>query len=75
MSVQIEALFTATPGLQAPWVAWNAQPDGAEFRIDFDVECNQVFLACSACGTTSQKVHDRLPRSWRQAIRLEAHAN
>lgn len=65
MSVQIEALFTSALGLQAPWVVRDVRLDTARRRIDFDVECKQSLLTCPACGAASQKVHDRLPRSWR----------
>lgn len=65
MSVEIEALFTSALGLQAPWVVRDVRLDTAKHRIDFDVECKQALLACPACGAASQKVHDRLSRSWR----------
>lgn len=65
MSVGIEALFTSALGLQAPWVVRDVRLDTAKHRIDFDVECKQALLACPACGAASQKVHDRLSRSWR----------
>lgn len=65
MSVGIEALFTSALGLQAPWVVREVRLDTAKHRIDFDVECRQSLLACPACGAASQKVHDRLERSWR----------
>ena len=65
MSVQVEALFTSALGLQAPWVVRDVRLDTAKHRIDFDVECKQALLACPACGAAAQKVHDRLPRSWR----------
>ena len=65
MSVQIEALFTSALGLQPPWAVRDVRLDTAKHRIDFDVECKQALLACPACCAPSQKVHDRLPRSWR----------
>lgn len=65
MSVQIEALFTSALGLQPPWAVRDVRLDTARHRIDFDVECRQALLACPACGAASQKVHDRLARSWR----------
>lgn len=65
MGVQIEALFTSALGLQAPWAVQDVRLDTAKHRIDFDVECKQALLTCPACGAASQKVHDRLPRSWR----------
>ena len=65
MSVQIEALFTSALGLQPPWAVRDVRLDTAKHRIDFDVECKQVLLSCPACGAASQKVHDRLNRSWR----------
>ena len=65
MSVQIEALFTSALGLRAPWAVRDVRLDVAKHRIDFDVECKQALLSCPACGASSQKVHDRLKRSWR----------
>ena len=65
MSVQIEALFTSALGLQAPWAVREVRLDTARQRIDFDVECKPPLLACPACGASSQKVHDRMSRSWR----------
>lgn len=65
MSIQIEALFTSALGLQPPWAVRDVRLDTAKHRIDFDVECKQALLACPACGSASQKVHDRLTRSWR----------
>jgi transposase len=65
LSVGIEALFTSALGLQAPWVVREVRLDTGKHRIDFDVECRQSLLACPACGAASQKVHDRLERSWR----------
>ena len=65
MGVQIEALFTSALGLQAPWAVREVRLDTVKNRIDFDVECKQAQLTCPACGAASQKVHDRLPRSWR----------
>ncbi len=65
MSVQIEALFTSALGLQPPWAVRDVRLDTARHRIDFDIECKQTLLACPACGASSQKVHDRLARSWR----------
>ena len=79
MSVGIEALFTSALGLQAPWAVCDVRLDTAKHRIDFDVECKQPLLACPACGAASQKVHDRLARSWRHLdfFQYEAwlHAN
>jgi len=65
VNVQIEALFTSALGLQAPWAVRDVRLDTAKHRLDFDVECKQPLLACPACGASSQKVHDRLSRSWR----------
>jgi len=65
VSVQIEALFTSALGLLAPWAVRAVQLDTVKNRIDFDVECGHSLLTCPACGAASQKVHDRLPRSWR----------
>jgi transposase len=65
LNVGVEALFTSALGLQAPWAVRDVQLDTAKHRIDFDVECKQALLACPACGAASQKVHDRMSRSWR----------
>ena len=65
MSVGIEALFTSALGLQAPWVVEDVKLDTAKRRIDFEISCGATRLACPACGTAAQPVHDRLRRSWR----------
>jgi len=74
LNVGVEALFTGALGLQAPWAVRDVRLDTAKHRIDFDVECKQSLLACAACGAASQKVHDRLPRSWRHLDFLQYEA-
>ena len=65
MGVQIESLFTAALGLQAPWVVQTVELDTAKHRIDFEVSCTAKRLACPSCGSADQLIHDRNRRSWR----------
>jgi transposase len=65
MGVQIESLFTAALGLQAPWVVEKVDFDTARRRIDFEVGCTAKRLACPSCGAADQLIHDRNRRSWR----------
>jgi transposase len=65
MSVGVEALFTSALGLQPPWVVQDVKLDTAKRRIDFQIACQGVKLACPACGASAERVHDRLARSWR----------
>lgn len=65
MGVQIESLFTAALGLQAPWVVEKVELDTAKHRIDFEVGCAAKRLACPSCGAADQLIHDRNRRSWR----------
>ena len=65
MGVGVEALFTSALGLQPPWAVEEVELDVAGKRIDFEVGCAANLLSCPACGTASQRVHDRLRRSWR----------
>ncbi len=63
--VQIEALFTAALGLQAPWVVDKVDLNTVKQRIDFEVANQAKKLACPVCGAADQGVHDRVRRSWR----------
>lgn len=65
MGVQVESLFTAALGLQAPWAVQSVQLDTAKHRIDFEVRCQAKTLSCPACGATDQGIHDRMRRQWR----------
>ena len=65
VGVQIESLFTAALGLQAPWVVDKVDLDTARRRIDFDIRCIASRLACPSCGAPDQGIHDRNRRSWR----------
>ena len=65
VGVQIESLFTAALGLQAPWVVEKVELDTAKHRIDFEVGCTAKRLACPSCGAPDQLIHDRNRRSWR----------
>lgn len=65
MSIGVEALFTSALGLQAPWVVEDVKLETAKRRIDFEIGCQGTRLACPACGSANQPVHDRLRRSWR----------
>ncbi len=65
MGVEVESLFTAALGLQAPWAVQSVQLDTAKHRIDFEVRCNAKALNCPACGAADQGIHDRMRRQWR----------
>ena len=52
MSVGVEALFTSALGLQPPWVVQDVKLDTAKRRIDFQIACQGVKLACPACGAS-----------------------
>jgi len=65
VGVQIESLFTAALGLQAPWTVERVELDTAKHRIDFEVACTSQRLACPHCGAADQPIHDRNRRSWR----------
>jgi len=65
LSIGVEALFTSALGLVPPWEVQEVKLDTARKRIDFQVRCGAVGLACPACGAADQKIHDRLRRSWR----------
>ena len=65
MSVGIEGLFTSALGLVPPWEVDKVELDTARRRIDFEVRCQSLVLACPHCGAADQRVHDRLRRSWR----------
>ena len=65
MTVQIESLFTAALGLQAPWAVESVDLDNARHRIDFLVGCTAQRLTCPSCGALDQPIHDRNQRSWR----------
>jgi transposase len=63
--VQVEQLFTAALGLQAPWVVEGVELDPGKRRIDFELVCQATRLKCPGCGTEAQCIHDRVRRSWR----------
>jgi transposase len=65
VGVQIESLFTAALGLQAPWVVEKVDLNTAKHRIDFEVGYGEARLACPQCGASDQPIHDRNRRSWR----------
>jgi transposase len=65
MGVDIESLFTAALGLQAPWAVESADLDTAKHRIDFEVRCKAKALSCPGCGAADQGIHDRVRREWR----------
>ena len=65
MTVQIESLFTAALGLQAPWAVESVDLDNARHRIDFLVGCTAQRLTCPSCGALDQPIHDRNQRAWR----------
>lgn len=74
VGVQIESLFTAALGLQAPWVVEKVDLDAAKHRIDFEIGCTAKRLACPNCGAAEQLIHDRNRRSWRHLDFFEYEA-
>jgi transposase len=65
VGVEIESLFTAALGLQAPWAVHSVELNAAKHRIDFEVRCKAKLLTCPACGALDQGIHDRVRREWR----------
>ena len=65
MGVEVESLFTSALGLVAPWMVEDVKLDTVKRRIDFEVGCQGLRLACPQRGTAAQPGHDRLCRSWR----------
>ena len=65
MGLEVESLFTAALGLQAPWAVQSVQLDTAKHRIDFEVRCKAKALSCPECGSADQGIHDRVRRQWR----------
>ena len=65
LSVQVESLFTAALGLQAPWQVVKVDLDTAKRRIDFEVDSTAKRLSCPNCGAADQGIHDRIRRDWR----------
>ena len=65
MGVEIESLFTAALGLQAPWAVEAVELNTTKRRIDFEVRCKAKALSCPACGAAQQGIHDRVRREWR----------
>lgn len=65
MGVEVEALFTSALGLVPPWEVAKVGLDTAKRRIDFEVRCTAKTLSCPHCNTPTQRIHDRLRRSWR----------
>ena len=65
MGVEIESLFTAALGLQAPWAVETVDLNTTQRRIDFEVRCKAKALNCPHCGAVNQGIHDRVRREWR----------
>lgn len=65
MSIEVESLFTAALGLQAPWSVEKVELNTSKRRIDFEVGCTAKRLACPSCGAPDQGIHDRMRREWR----------
>ena len=74
MSLQVESLFTAALGLQAPWKVAKVDLDAAKHRIDFEVVSTAKRLDCPSCGAADQGVHDRIRRDWRHLDFFEFEA-
>jgi transposase len=65
MGVDIESLFTAALGLQAPWAVESVDLNTTKHRIDFEVRCKIKTMTCPHCGAAGQGIHDRMRREWR----------
>ena len=65
MSLDVESLFTAALGLQAPWEVKRVDLDAAKHRIDFEVGCKAARFSCPNCGAADQGIHDQVRRDWR----------
>ena len=63
--LEVEGLFTAALGLQAPWSVQKVDLNAAKHRIDFEVASQAKRLSCPSCGACDQAIHDRVRRSWR----------
>jgi transposase len=79
VSIEIETLFTAALGLQAPWAVTKVELNTAKRRIDFDISYQAKRLNCPICGSLGQGIHDRTGKDWRHLdfFQFEAwlHAN
>jgi len=65
MGVEVETLFTAALGLQAPWAVAKVELNTAKRRIDFVIGCQAKRMNCPHCGGTEQSIHDRVEKEWR----------
>ena len=63
--LEVEGLFTAALGLQAPWPVQKVDLNAGKHRIGFEVASQAKRLSCPSCGAGDQAVHDRVRRSWR----------
>ena len=63
MTVQIESLFTAALGLQAPRAVESVDLDNARHRIDFLVGCTAQRLACPSLSGILCARHSMTTRS------------
>jgi transposase len=70
----VETLFTAAPGLQAPWPVSEVDLNTAKRRVDFTASCGAQRLACPQCGAPEQGIQDRVDKQWRHLdfFQLEA---
>src|SRR3990167_1125487 len=56
MSVlQVQGLFTAAPGLQAPWEVDKVELNSAKRRIDFEVACEADLPWLRGAGTADPR--------------------
>jgi len=65
MGVEVESLFTSALGLLSPWMVEDVKLDVPAKRISRSAAPVRALQSCPACGAASQRVHDRLRRSWR----------
>lgn len=60
----MEQLFTQALGLSPPWAVTPVDFRQSEGAIHFAVVYQAQRLACPACGTPEQPIHDRIERRW-----------
>lgn len=61
----METHFTQALGRSAPWRVISVDFRPGEGLITFEIDNTAKRLICPACGAADQRIHDRLPRTWR----------
>ncbi len=71
MSVGIEGLFTSALGLVAPWEVGKVELDTARRRIDFEVRCQALALACPPARACCLSRNKTVLACFKRAPRLD----